>query len=135
MCMHVCVCVCVCVCMHTCVCVIIIVTPPDSISSPQAHKQSVSESLAASQQDLNNYQAHTEQLNTQITSLNEQLHGATFERDSNLRQNEELGSLVRELESKVGGLEAQRDQLDQDKYNTQTILETLQTEHDTVSIY
>ena len=109
--------------------------PPHTHTHTQAHKQSITESLAASQQDLSNYQAHTEQLNTQITSLNEQLHGVTFERDSNVRQKEELGIVVRELEGKVEVLEAQKDQLEQDKYNIQNTLETLQAEHDTVSLY
>lgn len=57
-----------------------------------------------------------------------------LERNTNISQKEDLGSVVRELEGKVGGLEAQKDQLEQDKYNTQSTLETLQANHDVVSI-
>ena len=47
---------------------------------------------------------------------------------------EELGGFVVELQNQVGGMEAQKEQLEQDKYTTQNALDTLQAEHEEVTM-
>ncbi len=64
--------------------------------------------------------------------VNQQLIDTSRERDESLRKGEELNGLVATLQSRVDGLEAQAEQLEQDRYTTQGAMEALQAQHQEV---
>lgn len=100
----------------------------------QGEKQRLTESLRVSQTDLTQYQTHSEQLTGQLTAINQQLVVTTRERDEGLRKGEELTESVATLQSRVNGLEAQAEQLEQDRFTTQGALDTLEGQHQEVHV-
>ena len=96
------------------------------------HYQTLNHTLAASQQEVTNYVSQTEQLNSQITLLEGQFAAVVTAKDTALQQIDHLSATIEDYDHKVQGLEAQKDQLEQDKYSTQTALTELQAQHETV---
>lgn len=105
----------------------------DTVLLLQTEKQTVEESFATSQQELAQYREYSDQLNTQLASTNQQLADTTKQRDDGLERAEELSRLVADLQTRLDGLEAQAEQLEQDKFTTQGALDDLQGEHKEVN--
>ena len=91
--------------------------------------------LTTAQQEITQYLANTEQLNSQITNLQSQVAAVVNEREGALQQATHLSTTIQDLEQKVQALEAQKDQLEQDRFTTQTALQDLQTQHDEVGSF
>ena len=68
----------------------------------------------------------------EIEKLQSQVAAVVSEREGALEQATQLSASLRELEQKVQGLEAQKDQLEEDKFTTQTVLQELQSQHEQV---
>ena len=98
----------------------------------QAHYHSMSGALTTAQQEIAQYLANTEQLNSQISDLQSQVAAVVSEREGALQQSTHLSAAVQELEQKVQALEAQKDQLEQDRFMVQTALQDLQSQHEQV---
>ncbi len=99
----------------------------------QIDNQKVTESLTSSQQELTQYQVYSEQLNTQLATVNQELEETAQQRDEGIQTGREMSQCLTDLQNRVDGLEAQSEQLEQDKFRTQGALDTLQNEHDEVS--
>lgn len=102
--------------------------------SLQAHYQSVTVALTTAQQEITQYLANTEQLNSQISNLQSQVDAVVSEREGALQEATNLSAIIRDLEQKVQGLEAQKDQLEEDRFTTQSALQDLQSQYDQVSL-
>ena len=98
----------------------------------QARYHSVTEALTTAQQEISQYLANTEQLNTQISHLQSQVTAVVSEREGALQQATDLSATIQQLEQKVQGLEAQKDQLEEDRFTAQTALQELQAQHEQV---
>ena len=116
-------------CVHNCVYIIV------TNVSVQVDNQKVTESLTSSQQELAQYQAYSEQLNTQLANVNQELEETAQQRDEGIQTGREMSRCLTDLQNRVDGLEAQSEQLEQDKFRTQGALDTLQHEHNEVSGY
>lgn len=146
-CTHMCIlhdtCNCHCMCANFCIqqisLVILLVCsciffPYDSIYFiQQAHYHSVTGELITAQQEISQYLANTEQLNTQITYLQSQVATVVSEREGALEQATQLSASLQKLEKKVQELEAQKDQLEEDRFTAQTALQELKSQYDQVS--
>ena len=99
----------------------------------QAHYHSVTGALTTAQQEISQYLANTEQLNIQISHLQSQVTAVVNEREGALQQATDLSATIQELEQKVQGLEAQKDQLEEDRFTSQTALQELQSQHEQVT--
>ena len=98
----------------------------------QSHCQTINESLSQSKDSLNHYLKDSEQLKSQILVLQQQQEAVLQDKQLVLEQQRELEVRVGELSRSVQELEAQRDQLEHDKFSTQISLEKLETEHQKV---
>ena len=67
--------------------------------------------------------------------LDSQVAAAVSEREGALEQATQLSSSIQELEQKLQGLEAQKDQLEEDRFTAQTALRELQSQHEQVYRY
>ena len=98
----------------------------------QLHCQTINENFAQANHKLSQYFKDSEQLNSQIDHLQQQQTAILSDKDQVLQQNSDLNSSLLELQQLVQELEAQRDQLEHDKYVTQTSLEQLEADHEKV---
>ena len=55
------------------------------------------------------------------------------EREGALQQSTHLSAAIQDLEQKIQGLEAQKDQLEEDRFTAQTALQDLQSQHEEVT--
>ena len=101
----------------------------------QAHYHSVTGALTTAQQEITQYLANTEQLNSQITNLQSQVAAVVSEREGAFQQATHLSATIQDLEQKVQALEAQKDQLEEDRFTAQTALQDLQAQHEQVRNY
>ena len=69
----------------------------------------------------------------QKQEFDSQVAAVVSEREGALEQATQLSSSMQELEQKLQGLEAQKDQLEEDRFTAQTALQELQSQHEQVT--
>ena len=79
------------------------------------------------------YQFLQDKLAVQKKEFDGRVAVVVSEREGALEQATQLSSSIQELEQKVQGLEAQKDQLEEDRFTAQTALQELQSQHEQVT--
>ena len=99
----------------------------------QVHCQTINENLAQTKEKVDQYLRDSEYHNSQIANLQQQQAAILTDKDHVMEQNVQLSATLSELQRTVQELEAQKDQLEHDKYSAQTSLEQLEAEHKKVN--